>query len=204
MKYPGNIEDLSALQPDYMGFIFYEQSKRFVGHFDKALTTSLPSSIKATGVFVNEDLDKVVETAMAFGLKALQLHGTESAGYCKELKAILPDIEIIKAFGINESFRFDLLDEYTDYVDYFLFDTQTAAHGGSGKTFNWQLLSQYKLQKPYFLSGGIGMEEVTQINEIMDPRLYAIDVNSRFETAAAVKDIEQLKTFKNQLLSTAQ
>jgi phosphoribosylanthranilate isomerase len=204
MKYPDNITELSALQPDYMGFIFYRPSKRFVGNLDQAITTSLPSTIKATGVFVDEDLDDVVETAKKFGLRAFQLHGSESAGYCRALKAILPDIELIKAFGINESFSFDILDDYQNGVDYFLFDTQTAAHGGSGKTFNWQLLSRYKLQKPYFLSGGIGMEEVTQIKEIMDPRLYAIDVNSRFETAAAVKDIKQLKTFKNQLLSTAQ
>jgi phosphoribosylanthranilate isomerase len=204
MRHPENIAALTALQPDYMGFIFYEQSKRFVGNLDREVMKSLPSYIKSTGVFVNENLEELVATAKANQLKALQLHGSESPEYCSQLRLKLPGVELIKAFGVNESFNFDVLVPYLNQVDYFLFDTQTEAHGGSGKTFDWKLLNQYEFQKPYFLSGGIGLEQVTQITEIMDPRLYAIDVNSRFETEPALKDIEQLKTFKNQLLSIAQ
>ncbi len=100
-------------------------------------------------------------------------------------------------------FNIDQLDGYLGKVDYFLFDTHTPEHGGSGITFNWQALKNYKLDVPYFLSGGIGLEQVAEIHGIVDPRLYAIDVNSRFEIAAALKDIDQLKKFKNQLLSNA-
>lgn len=204
MKYPDNIAALVALQPDYMGFIFYDQSKRFVGNLDQEIIKSIPETTKATGVFVNEDLEQLVRIAQAYQLKALQLHGSESVDYCTQLKSILPHIELIKAFGINESFNFETLTAYANSIDYFLFDTQTAAHGGSGKTFNWQLLDAYKMHTPYFLSGGIGLEQVGEIRKIMDPRLYAVDLNSRFEIDAAVKDIEQLKTFKNQLLGIAQ
>lgn len=199
MREPGNIEALTALAPDYMGFIFYEKSTRFVGGMDPALVQMLPSGIKATGVFVNENQEEVLRIARRYQLKAIQLHGSESTDFCRCLKSQLPDIELIKAFGINDTFNFELLEQYHGFVDYFLFDTQTAAHGGSGETFNWALLKQYKLPVPYILSGGIGLDQVAQLKEIMDPRLYAVDVNSRFEISPAYKDIDQLTTFKNQL-----
>jgi phosphoribosylanthranilate isomerase len=204
MRSPENITALAALKPDYMGFIFYDRSKRFVADMDPGVTTSLPDTIKATGVFVNESIERVIETINKYQLKAIQLHGNESAGYCERLKTELPYIEVVKAFGINDDFTFKQLDEYQKHVDFFLFDTQTPEHGGSGQTFNWQVINQYKLDVPYFLSGGIGLEQVAEILKIVDPRLYAIDVNSRFETAPAEKDINQLKTFKNQLLGNAQ
>lgn len=204
MRSPENITALAALKPDYMGFIFYDRSKRFVADMDPCVTTSLPDTIKATGVFVNESIERVIETINKYQLKAIQLHGNESADYCENLKTELPYIEVVKAFGINDDFSFKQLDEYQRHVDFFLFDTQTPEHGGSGQTFNWQVINQYKLDVPYFLSGGIGLEQVAEILKIVDPRLYAIDVNSRFETAPAEKDINQLKTFKNQLLGNAQ
>ncbi len=199
MRDPQNIEALTALGPEYIGFIFYERSQRFVADIDPALLLNLPESVKTTGVFVNSSIENVLEKISKYHLKAVQLHGTESPDYCKSLKLDCPKIELVKAFGVNESFNFELLNRYADIVDYFLFDTQTEAHGGSGKTFNWQLLSQYKLQVPYFLSGGIGLDQVAQLKQIVDPRLYALDVNSRFEIAPAMKDIDQLRTFKNQL-----
>ena len=204
MKYPDNVKALLALQPDYMGFIFYEQSKRFVGDLNPEITHSLPQGTKPTGVFVNEKLENVISIVQKYQLKAVQLHGAESPEYCARLKSMLPEIELIKAFGVNETFDFEILAHYEKHIDYFLFDTQTEDHGGSGKTFNWQLLENYRLHKPYFLSGGIGLEQAGKIAEIMDPRLYAIDLNSRFESSAAEKNIEQLTTFKNQLLSMAQ
>jgi phosphoribosylanthranilate isomerase len=199
MRDPQNIEALTALAPDYMGFIFYEKSRRFVGGMDPALVQTLPASIKPTGVFVNEALDEVLHIARQYKLAALQLHGAESPEYCQLIKEQLTSIEVIKAFGVDDSFNFYLLNNYQGLVDYFLFDTQSTAHGGSGKTFDWAVLRQYQLNVPYFLSGGIGLDQVTQIKKIVDPRLYAVDVNSRFEIRPAFKNIDQLTTFKNQL-----
>lgn len=204
MREPDNINALSALMPDYMGFIFYDRSKRYIGNMDPELTESLPASIKATGVFVNEDIENVLSAIRKYQLKAVQLHGTESPAYCSNIRTERPEIELIKAFGVNESFNFEQLNNYVNKVDYFLFDTQTPEHGGSGITFNWQVLENYQLNIPYFLSGGIGLEQLSEIHGIVDTRLYAIDVNSRFELAAALKDIDQLTRFKNELLSNAQ
>jgi phosphoribosylanthranilate isomerase len=199
MRDPENLEQLVSLGPDYIGFIFYGPSKRFVGDLDPELTKQIPAGIKATGVFVDESLEEVVRLSQRYDLKALQLHGKESPEYCMFLKQHLSDIEVIKAFGVNDQFTFGVLEAYRAVVDYFLFDTQTADHGGSGKTFDWTLLQNYQLQVPYFLSGGIGLEELQMIKAIADPRLHAVDVNSRFETAPAMKNIELLTTFKNQL-----
>lgn len=199
MRDPENLQQLVKLGPDYIGFIFYGPSKRFVGDLNPELTKQIPAGIKATGVFVDESLEEVVRLTQRYNVKALQLHGKESPEYCMLLKQHLSAIEVIKAFGINDQFTFDVLEPYQDGVDYFLFDTQTADHGGSGKTFDWTLLQNYQLQVPYFLSGGIGLEELQMIKAIADPRLQAVDVNSRFETAPAMKNIELLTTFKNQL-----
>jgi phosphoribosylanthranilate isomerase len=199
MRDRDNIQQLAALSPDYMGFIFYSGSKRFVGDMDAQLIKLLPSGIKPTGVFVDERVENVIKLSEKCQLKAIQLHGAESPEYCLRFKEQTSDIELIKAFGVNDAFNFEMLNDYLHVVDYFLFDTQTADHGGSGKTFDWAVLESYRLEVPYFLSGGIGLEQVEQIRAIADPRLYAVDVNSRFESTPAVKNIEQLKTFKNQL-----
>ncbi|WP_367868502.1 phosphoribosylanthranilate isomerase [Pedobacter sp. WC2423] len=196
MKIPANIAEVVALQPDYIGFIFYSGSKRFIEDLDPSLIKNIPAIIKTTGVFVNEDLETVKNAIVTYKLKAVQLHGQESAAYCKSLKG---HAEVIKAFGIDENFDFDTLDEYQAYTDYFLFDTQTADHGGSGKTFSWQLLENYKNRKPYFLSGGIGVEQLAELEMIQDERLYAIDVNSRFELSPGLKNTVLLSTFKQAL-----
>ncbi|MNE41306.1 N-(5'-phosphoribosyl)anthranilate isomerase [compost metagenome] len=162
---------------------------------------NLPAGIRKTGVFVNEELNRVAQLAVLYGLNAVQLHGQEPVKYCIALKGLLADagIELIKAFGVDEHFDFNAVTPYSNVVDYFLFDTQTPDHGGSGKTFSWALLDNYKLNKPYFLSGGISLESVEQLKQINDPRLYAIDVNSRFELAPGLKDIDKLKDFKSKL-----
>lgn len=201
MKLPDNILELAALQPDYMGFIFYRPSKRFVDGLTPSFVKDLPAGIKKTGVFVDEELHKVAEMALLYGLDAVQLHGEEPVKYCMALKGLLAErgIELIKAFGVDEHFDFSKLAAYVSSVDYFLFDTQTPDHGGSGKQFDWKLLAAYPLDKPYFLSGGIGPEHVAALKAIDDPRLYAIDVNSKFELAPGLKDIDRLKIFKTQL-----
>lgn len=202
MKLPENIQAVAALKPDYLGFIFFRDSKRFVDGLTPSFVKDLPSEIRRTGVFVDEELNKVAELAVLYGLNAVQLHGQEPAKYCIALKTLLANtgMELIKAFGVNEHFDFSTLNAYTNVADYFLFDTQTPDHGGSGKTFNWAILENYKLSKPYFLSGGIGPDSIAQLKQINDPRLYAIDVNSRFELAPGLKNIERLRDFKNKLI----
>jgi phosphoribosylanthranilate isomerase len=198
MRIPENITAVIALEPDYIGFIFYPGSKRFVADLDPQIVKSIPEPIKATGVFVDEKIEVVKERIAAYGLKTVQLHGKETPAYCKELQKIT---EVIKAFGIDGSFDFDRLDDYYDVTDYYLFDTQTAEHGGSGKSFNWRLLEKYQLPKPFFISGGIGLENVADLPRINDERLYGADVNSRFENEEGLKDIDQLTDFKNKMLS---
>lgn len=203
MKQPANIEEIAALRPDYLGFIFYTGSKRYVEGLAPTSLSILPEEIKRTGVFVNEDLDIVLQQASSFGLKAIQLHGDETPEFCRQLKIQLPELEIIKAFGIHPDFNFQKLIPYIGNVDFFLFDTQTKEHGGSGKVFNWSLLQNYQGSTPYFLSGGIGLEQTSELQTIDDERLYAIDVNSRFEKEPGLKDLDKLKEFKNRLSGIA-
>ncbi|TCC96091.1 phosphoribosylanthranilate isomerase [Pedobacter hiemivivus] len=201
MRLPDNIQAVTTLQPDYLGFIFYRGSKRFVDGLTPSFVKNLPAGIRRTGVFVNEELDRVAQLAVLYGLNAVQLHGQEPVKYCIALKGLLVDtgIALIKAFGVDEQFDFDTLNAYANVADYFLFDTQTPDHGGSGKVFNWSLLENYKLSKPYFLSGGIGPDSIEQLKQINDSRLYAIDINSRFELAPGLKDIDKLNDFKHKL-----
>ncbi|WP_113653645.1 phosphoribosylanthranilate isomerase [Pedobacter namyangjuensis] len=197
MSQASNIANVAELQPDYLGFIFYDKSPRAISSVSAELIKYVPETIKTVGVFVNEDLELVIDNVINYKLKAIQLHGSEDPAYCEALKET--GVEVIKAFGIRKGFEFNLLENYLKAVDYFLFDTQTEQHGGSGKQFDWSLLKNYMLDKPYFLSGGIGLEQIEQINEIDDDRLLAIDVNSRFETEPGFKDINKLKQFFNGL-----
>jgi phosphoribosylanthranilate isomerase len=191
MRDQENILQIKELNPDYLGFIFYPKSPRYVDLFDKNLI-SLLHPIKKTAVFVNAPLDEVKMNLNEYQFEAVQLHGKESPDYCKEVKR--EGVEVIKAFGIHENFEWKLLESYLDVVDYFLFDTYTNAHGGSGKTFNWEFLKDYPFEKKYFLSGGIGPENFERALAIQDERLYGLDLNSRFEDSPGLKNIELLKT----------
>jgi len=195
MKFAANIASVAALQPDYLGFIFYEQSPRFISDVSAELIKYVPSQIKTVGVFVNEELEIVKKKVNLYQLKAVQLHGNESAEYCEALKTHFENLEVIKAFGVDEDFDFSVLTEYQSNVDFFLFDTKTKAHGGSGKTFDWKILENYKLNMSYFLSGGINLEHAAAISKIEDSRLYALDINSRFEIEAGVKDVHKIGEF---------
>ncbi len=195
MRLAANIAAVAELQPDYLGFIFYEKSPRLISDVSAELIKYIPSEIKTVGVFVNEDIEKVKDKVIALKLKAVQLHGSESPEYCAALKSDFPTLEVIKAFGIDEDFDFSALESYLEVADYFLFDTKTKAHGGSGKTFNWSVLDRYTYSKPYFLSGGIDLEHTTAIKNINDERLYALDINSRFETEPGLKDAAKIKEF---------
>jgi phosphoribosylanthranilate isomerase len=203
MKVPDNIAQVVDLRPDYLGFIFYKGSKRYIDELPVSTLQELPKGIKATGVFVDEDLETVISNAKTYNLAALQLHGHENPEYCLQVKSALPLTEVIKAFGIDPAFDFSSLDTYQGAVDYFLFDTQTAAHGGSGKVFNWSLLENYTGNTPYFLSGGIGIEQAAALTKMKDTRLYAVDINSRFEVEPGLKDLDKLKEFRNILAGEA-
>jgi phosphoribosylanthranilate isomerase len=195
MRLANNIAEVADFQPDYLGFIFYQKSPRYINEVSAELIKYVPATIKTVGVFVNEEMEKVKDLVQKHQLKAIQLHGNETVIYCNELKAFYPDLEIIKAFGIDENFDFEMLTPYLYAVDYFLFDTKTAAHGGSGKTFNWRVLNKYSLKKPYFLSGGIDLEHAETIKQISDERLYALDINSKFEIEPGLKNAGKIEEF---------
>lgn len=204
MKHPENISEVAKLQPDYMGFIFYKKTPR---HFEDSIP-KISGEIKRTGVFVNEDINIILQKIKEHDLNAIQLHGEESDTFCAELKTLLveTEVEIIKVFSVKDDFDFGLLEAYETVVDYFLFDTKGKNKGGNGITFNWEVLKEYPSKKPFFLSGGIGPEEVEAISELqayfkengMENLLYAIDVNSKFEEKAGLKNIKKLKEFRKQ------
>lgn len=200
MRNPENIFALAELNPDYLGLIFYPLSKRFVGDLDKMVLSVLPKSIKLTGVFVDESLKNVLEIANKYNLRAIQLHGSESVEYCRELKSelfrTLPfnKIEIWKAFGISSSFDFEALSSFQKNVDSFLFDTKTVEHGGSGISFDWRVLNEYKLNKPFFLSGGISPENIQEVFKLNHKQLFGVDLNSKFEIEPGLKDIGSIQS----------
>ncbi len=195
MKIPENMLEVGALLPDYMGFIFWEKSARY---FDGKMP-NLPQSIKKVGVFVNATLEFILKKIESHDLQGVQLHGHESVAFCESLKKNIPNhIAIIKVFPILDTFDFAVLKPFEKVCDFFLFDTKGKLPGGNGTTFDWKILKQYPSTKPFFLSGGIGIEEMEAVNEILKTNLpiYAIDVNSKFELEPGLKDIEKLKDLK--------
>lgn len=195
MRDAANIEALGQLAVDFMGFIFYPKSKRFV---EKLPAIKLPPSIKRVGVFVNAEVEMIIEKAALFELNYLQLHGNESPEYCLGLKG--QGFNVIKAFAVSDDFDFQQLNAYEDCCDYFLLDAKGKDYGGNGIQFNWQLLQQYQSNKPFFLSGGIDSDSVAAVLALELPQLYALDVNSKFETAPAFKNIEKIKAFHQALV----
>jgi phosphoribosylanthranilate isomerase len=198
MKYPDNILEVGSLLPDYMGFIFWEKSARY---FDGVLP-NLPQSIKKTGVFVNASQEDIVSKVNQYDLQVVQLHGHESVTFCQKLKNTLAkSIEIIKVFSVNSTFDFDELKPFESVCDYFLFDTKGKLPGGNGTTFDWKVLEKYPSQKPFFLSGGIGLDEIDLVKQILktDLPIYAIDVNSKFEIETGLKNTKLLASFKQKI-----
>ncbi|MGF7077407.1 bifunctional phosphoribosylanthranilate isomerase/tryptophan synthase subunit beta [Mucilaginibacter sp. 3215] len=190
LKHPENINAVVALQPDYAGFIFYGKSPRYMANLAADALPTIPASIQKTGVFVNESAENIDRLIVEYGFNAIQLHGDESPEFCAAFKG---RVTVIKAFGINEDFDFEQLKDYANNVDLFLFDTKTKEYGGSGKTFDWAILDQYKLDIPFFLSGGVGLENIKEVKNITHPQFYGVDLNSRFENEPGLKNIEKLK-----------
>ena len=190
MKFPENITAVAALQPDYLGLIFYPHSPRFVGYEPNEALTELRLPAKKTGVFVDKDFSTIKSLIRKYNLDVVQLHGSESAETCAALRKT---VEVIKAFGVDENFDFDLLKAYENNVDYFLFDTKTLVYGGSGKVFDWRVLENYTLNTPFFISGGLSNENISSVLQFQHPAFYGLDLNSQFEDAPGIKNIKKLE-----------
>lgn len=195
MRDDANIREIERLDIDWMGFIFYPGSARYVG----SRLDYIPSNVKRVGVFVDQDLQIVREQAAQNSLDAIQLHGSESPGYCLTLRE--EGYTILKSFGVGEDGYIPIaqLDAYEGACDYYLFDRKTVLHGGSGMKFNWKRLSDYGGDTPFLLSGGISPEDVADIKSFSHPRFAGIDINSRFEIKPALKDMELIKKFIKEL-----
>ncbi|TWP30597.1 phosphoribosylanthranilate isomerase [Apibacter muscae] len=199
MKHPENIQQLIQLPIDFMGLIFYSKSPRYVVELNPKHLSNLPSHIKKVGVFVNAELQEVENRVKEYSLDYVQLHGKETVEYIKELRIKVPNLRIIKAFSIAEIEDIEKTEEYEEVCDYLLFDTKTPQHGGSGKKFDWTILNNYKGETPFFLSGGISLEDTEEIQKIQHKKLYALDLNSKFELKPGLKDIKQLDKFLNKI-----
>lgn len=194
MRDAANISQLSALMPDYMGFIFYDKSPRSViGLTDPMVLMDIPAKIVKTGVFVNSSAEEILGMAKLYHLNAIQLHGSESTGLCRYLKS--EGLQVLKAFHPKSEEDVKATDEYSGVCDYFLFDTPSKSHGGTGQKFDWSLLKSYKGSVPFFLSGGIELEDLSVLQELTEIKPAGVDVNSRFESAPGVKDIEKITKF---------
>jgi phosphoribosylanthranilate isomerase len=199
MKHPENIKQLTDIQPGYIGFIFYPKSKRYMADsLQSEVLHAIPSTIKKVGVFVNESINSIENSIKNYRLDLIQLHGDESVDFCKELSE--KGYDLIKAFQVDENFKFEKLEAYKKYCKFFLFDTKTPLYGGSGHKFDWQLLKNYDNEKPFFLSGGIDLEDANEIRNIKNLNIHAVDINSKFEIEPGLKNIEKIKKFNKQLL----
>jgi phosphoribosylanthranilate isomerase len=195
MRDAENIREVEALGIDLMGFIFWPKSSRYVSE----RPAYLPTNCKRVGVFVDEDIETVKRIADDYALDYIQLHGHELADYCAQLRGF----RLIKAFNIATTEDFKQTEPYTGIVDYFLFDTKGKSVGGNGEKFDWSVLSAYDGNTPFLLSGGIGPDDAEVLTSHFSPltskKCVGIDLNSRFEIAPGLKDINKLKDFLNAL-----
>jgi phosphoribosylanthranilate isomerase len=198
MRDTENIRAAAELKPGIMGFIFYPESPRYAGELlDPEILSELSPGIRKAGVFVNASWSEIKATVEKYFLNIVQLHGDETPELCLQLKS--EGLEVIKAFNISNSKAFSQCSAYVSFTDYFLFDTATVKHGGSGQKFDWKILDNYDLRHPFFLSGGISPADAESIAGITLSSFYGIDLNSRFEIKPGVKDIETLKKFINEI-----
>lgn len=189
MREAENIQAVEQLNIDWMGFIFYPESPRYVG----GMISYLPSQIKRVGVFVNSPYTEIVNRAKEQGLTHLQLHGNESPNDCLTLRN--EGYLVIKAISVKSVTDLAQIASYKSCVDYFLFDTKTKLKGGSGEQFDWSILNKYQGDTPFLLSGGIGPDSVIQLETFRHPKLVGYDLNSQFEITPGLKDIIKLSAF---------
>lgn len=189
MRDAENIRKVVGLEPDFIGHIFYAKSPRYIDDADFTGLKTASSNVKRVGVFVDENLENILKHIADFDLYAVQLHGNETPELCAQLKE---KTLVIKAFGVDEVFDFSRLKDYKKAVDYFLFDTKTSAYGGSGKTFDWNILQNYTGKIPFFLSGGIVPQNLQEAIKLNHPAFFGVDLNSKFESSPGVKNVEKL------------
>jgi phosphoribosylanthranilate isomerase len=189
-----NIQAIAALKPDFVGFIFYPKSPRWVGSdFGHHSLAGIPNGIKKIGVFVNEEPDLMLQIAKQVGLDGVQLHGQETPATAAFFKS--EGLLVLKAFGLNAGFNAETLPQFEDSSTHFLFDTATPLHGGSGKSFDWTLLENLSINLPSFLSGGISLQNVDAALETAFRLGLGLDVNSGLETSPGLKDIPRATEF---------
>ncbi|OJV39204.1 MAG: N-(5'-phosphoribosyl)anthranilate isomerase [Bacteroidales bacterium 36-12] len=198
MRDKDNIIQILSLKPDFIGFIFYEKSPRFVNYLHDFSEIQFDSKVKKTGVFVNANEQEIMQKVKMYDLQAVQLHGNELPSLCNTLKA--RGLIVIKAIQIYSQEDFKEIDAYSSYIDYFLFDTKTKLYGGSGEKFDWSVLKEYKLETPFFLSGGLDIDDIDNIKQFNHPKLIGIDLNSKFELSTGIKDYNKLQKFIKQIL----
>ena len=194
------LQQLDGLDIDFAGLIFYKDSPRYLG--DKIAAEDLKNSdfdLKKVGVFVNVDYDEIMQVVEDYGLDVVQLHGDESPELCEELSE---EVEVIKAFKVKDSKVSidEMVADYDEVCDYYLFDTASSElEGGTGKQFDWKVLSKAKIEKPFFLSGGIGVDDVKKVKAFKHPDYYAVDINSKVEKEPGVKDMGLVLQFRQGL-----
>lgn len=205
---PENILELLQLPIDFIGFIFYRKSPRFLKEdgFPEWLEQNATAfgNVRRVGVFVNAEIDEILNKVHDFQLDYVQLHGSERPEYCRELLSFweissLRKASLIKAFSVGEDFDFNQTNPYSGLCSFFLFDTKTPEHGGSGRQFDWSILSRYQGTTPFLLAGGIGPESAGQLRQVDHPQLAGVDINSRFETKPGRKDIGKVRQFLQEL-----
>jgi phosphoribosylanthranilate isomerase len=197
LRAPENVRAVARQAVDCVGFIFYERSPRFVGADWPGLPgDAVPASTRRIGVFVDAPVVSILETVGRYALDLVQLHGADAPADCAALARHVP---VIKAFGVHEDFDFAITAPYAGLCRYFLFDTKTPAHGGSGVRFDWSVLGRYAGATPFLLSGGIGPDDADTVLALRHDALAGVDLNSRFEREPGLKDLEKLQTFLNRL-----
>ena len=209
MREPRNIKALAALPVDMVGFIFYSRSPRFAGgELAKWLARegAALQGKQRVGVFVNAEVEDVLNHVHDFELDFVQLHGSESPEYCHLLRSLwestsMRKARMIKSFHVDEEFDFQFTAAYTPYCAYFLFDTKGREYGGTGRQFDWRRLEKYQGVTPFLLSGGIGPDSVAALQGLRHPQLYGVDINSRFELEPGIKDVEKIAQFLENLKS---
>lgn len=194
------IQELISLDVDFMGFIFYEKSPRFVlDHLSLKEIAEVPH-FKKVGVFVNESIKGIVEIITEAQIDIIQLHGNEDDKFIWQLRKFIGEnIKIIKVIRIGNQTSDELqktINHQPSTINYLLFDTDSKAFGGTGQTFDWNILNNIDIPIPYFLSGGISLENVHQLSNI-NHQPMVLDINSKFETEPGIKDLKRIKIFKN-------
>ncbi len=193
MRDPDNIQEVAALNPDFMGFIFYPPSPRYCGNLPEDVVRNLPGSILPVAVTVDMDFDSILELVERYGFRAVQLHGNETPDLCRKLKST--GLSVIKAISVKDAESLNKVNTYLGSVDLLILDRATKSKGGSGKKFDWSLLNNADIRVGFLLSGGISSDDAAEVLSLKHPHMVGVDLNSRFEISPGIKSVSQLQNF---------